>query len=242
MRPLQLWFLRSFRLGTDDQMKPLCPPPDVKSSLHWWTDVETLTRGVPLSPHCPRVTLTTDASLWGWGAHLQDSCIGGQWTDVLRSRHINYLELLAIFSPGIRVKLQGQAVQILLDNTTAVCYLNRQGGVVSRSLCHLALQIWDFCVAHRITPVATHLPGVENTIADALSRGALSMHELSIPIEAIQKIFNQWGHPEIDVFATARNKKCHLFCTRGVSTQGHWGMVFCCTGEGNFYTYSHHFF
>lgn len=82
-------------------------------------------------------------------------------------------------------------------------------------LCCLAIQIWDFCIAHRIMPVAMHLPGVENTIMDALSRGALSTHEFAISMTTIQQVFDHWGQPEIDVFATAQNKKCHLFCTRG---------------------------
>lgn len=217
MRHLQLWFLRSFRLGKDDQNMLLYPPPDVKSSLQWWTSIEALTISVPLSPPSPQLTLTTDASLWGWGAHLQDYCVGGQWPDTLRSRHINYLELFAIFLSlqRFQLHLQGRPVQIFSDNTTAVCYLNKQGGVVSRSLCHLAIRIWDFCAMHSITPVATHVPGEENTVADAISRGALSTHELSLPMATVQEVFDQWGRPQIDVFATAQNKKCHLFCTQG---------------------------
>lgn len=111
--------------------------------------------------------------------------------------------------------LQGKVVQVFSDNTTAVCYLNKQGGVVSKSLCCLALTLWDFCLTHSRTPIATHLPGTEHTIADAVSRGALSTHELTVTMTSIQAAFLLWGTLKIDVFATAKNKKCHLFCTRG---------------------------
>lgn len=54
---------------------------------------------------------------------------------------------------------------------TAVHYVNKQGGTVSRSLCHLAFSLWDFCIGLNITPVATNLLGTLNTLADAVSRG-----------------------------------------------------------------------
>lgn len=53
--------------------------------------------GVSFSSTTPSVTLTTDASLWGWGAHIESDCIGGPWPLALTKKHVNYLELLAIF-------------------------------------------------------------------------------------------------------------------------------------------------
>lgn len=40
--------------------------------------------------------MTTDASLWGWGAHLYSVCVGGPWPESFRTKHINFLKLLAI--------------------------------------------------------------------------------------------------------------------------------------------------
>lgn len=63
MHPLQMWFLHSFRLGVDDQLKCLSPPLHARDSLRWWTHMQTLTRGMPFLPPPLQMTLTTDASL-----------------------------------------------------------------------------------------------------------------------------------------------------------------------------------
>lgn len=113
------------------------------STLLWWTQLSNLLVGVPFQLSPPTMTLTTDASLRGWGAHLDGSCVRGQWPLHLRSKHMNYLELLVIlwalqrFTP----QLKGHTVRVLLDNMTAVYYLNKQGGTASRSLCNLALTL-----------------------------------------------------------------------------------------------------
>lgn len=80
MRPLQLWFLQNFKALTDLQSikltilkKPLC-------SLAWWISLANLLGGTPFIPPIPSVTLTTDASMWGWEVHIGKDCIGGQET------------------------------------------------------------------------------------------------------------------------------------------------------------------
>lgn len=173
MCPLQLWFLRSFDSRTHHQSKILTLPLPIQTSLIWWTRLLNLLRGVPFLTSPPSMTLTTDASLWGWGAHLEGSCVWGQWPTSLRSKHIDFLELLAILwaLQSFQDDVKGRVVQILSDNMTAVHYVNKQGGTVSRSLCHLAFSLWDFCIGLNITPVATNLLGTLNTLADAVSRG-----------------------------------------------------------------------
>ena len=45
----------------------------------------------------PNTTVTTDASLEGWGAHSQNVEAGGRWRVEDGNDHINVLELRAIF-------------------------------------------------------------------------------------------------------------------------------------------------
>lgn len=40
--------------------------------------------------------LTTDASPWGWGAHMEGALAHGTWREDEASLHINILELRAI--------------------------------------------------------------------------------------------------------------------------------------------------
>ena len=44
----------------------------------------------------PDLVITTDASLFGWGACAGDDVVGGHWTD-LEKEHINILELRLFF-------------------------------------------------------------------------------------------------------------------------------------------------
>ena len=55
---------------------------------------------------------------------------GGPWTLSESEAHINYLELLAALKAlqCFTVTLKDSAVELRLDNTTAVSYVNRLGG------------------------------------------------------------------------------------------------------------------
>ncbi len=60
----------------------------------------------------------------------------GQWTSVDKLRHINELELLAAFY-ALQIFTHGShaiSVQILIDNSTAVAYINKCGGTQSKAL------------------------------------------------------------------------------------------------------------
>lgn len=72
---------------------------------------------------------------------------------------------------------------------------------VSRSLCCLALMLWDVCIKHNITPFATHLSGEQNTIVDVLSQDCLLLHEHHLSPSVLTPVFHCWGLPQIDVFA-----------------------------------------
>lgn len=96
-----------------------------------------------------------------------------------------------------------------------VCYINHQGGTVSCALCKLALQLWDFCLENEILPIATHVSGVDNSLADALSRDPSVCHEWELNNIYLKPLFDQWGYPTLDAFASAINMKCDNFCSRG---------------------------
>jgi hypothetical protein len=42
--------------------------------------------------------LWTDASKWGWGAHLGTHQVAGQWPKELINHHINWLEMRAVWN------------------------------------------------------------------------------------------------------------------------------------------------
>lgn len=56
------------------------------------------------------------------------------------------------------------------------------------------MTLWDFSIGLNITPAATHLPSgdppaMQNSTEDAVSRGALSLHELSVATMSLFSVF-----------------------------------------------------
>ena len=106
-----------------------------EASLHLsTTSVEELQWWVLHIPHAkrhishglPSVIIQSDASKKGWGAVFGGQEIGGRWTASEASRHINILELEAAFFAlqSFGDKITGAHIQVHLDNTTAVAYIN----------------------------------------------------------------------------------------------------------------------
>ena len=61
-------------------------------------------------------------------------------------------------------------IQLQIDNTTAIAYINNMGGSKSKELDQLAFQIWEWCIARHIWLSAVHIAGRLNTGADEKSR------------------------------------------------------------------------
>ena len=96
--------------------------------LKWWfinifTQKREITHGVP------ELIINTDASQQGWGAVLEHNQTGGRWKKEEIEKHINYLEMLAIFYAlkAFSKFIRNKHVEILTDNSTAVFYINNMG-------------------------------------------------------------------------------------------------------------------
>ena len=64
----------------------------------------------------------------GWGAHLLLHQTHGVWSAI--PRHINLLEFQAVFlaQQAFLLHVQNQHLISMMDNTTVVAYINKQGG------------------------------------------------------------------------------------------------------------------
>ena len=118
------------------------------------------------------LTITSDASTSGWGASCGTSQTGGPWTVEEAQAHINLLELRAAFLAlqTYASKLNNQHILLLIDNRTAIAYLNHKGGTTSRAISNLAVEIWEWYLRRNLTIHAEHIPGKLNNRADAESR------------------------------------------------------------------------
>lgn len=215
MRPLQTQLLRRYKPATG-RMNTVVPlPQHLKHFLRWWTLQRNVATGVPFNDDRPRRTLTTDASLTGWGATLDDLEMSGLWSSRETGLHINVLEARAILNAVSRWKhlLRNHAVTVRSDNTTSVAYINKEGGTRSRLLNETIWNLLTLCDRNNIALEATHLAGSDNRVADALSRSP-NPGEWTLKQEWANYLFSIYDTPSLDLFATAENRRLPLFCSR----------------------------
>ena len=183
-----------------------------QSELRWW--VENVDHSFnPESHGNPQVTLTTDASKLGWGAHVDSNATQGRWTIEESQLHINELELTTI-EFAVRAFsscLEGKHVKVESDNSTAVTYINSMGGTKSPRCNDIAYRIWSWCIIKNIWLTATHIAGVTNTRADEESRLFNDRTEWTLDKTIFAKIVEHWGLPDVDLFAARINTQLPNF-------------------------------
>lgn len=185
-------------------------PEYLQSELDWWlSNISKCSNDI--RQYNFSAELFTDASRSGWGAVYNNNRSSGLWTVDEQKCHINYLELKAAFF-GLKClvkNLSNCEILIRIDNTTAVAYINRMGGIQYPHLNGITREIWQWCESKNIFLFASYINTNENLEADHESRKQTIEWELSH--EAYKKIVTVYGEPEIDLFASRSNKKCKKF-------------------------------
>ena len=110
-------------------------------------------------------------------------------------------------------EVQNCEILLRIDNTTAISYINRMGGVQYVELNQRAKDIWTWCEKRRIWIFASYIPSRENTDADRESRRVNVDTEWELGAPFFQTIVERWGFPEIDLFASRSNAKTEVFCS-----------------------------
>lgn len=185
-------------------------PNNLKDDLLWWKNIIMTTHNT-IKSNTYVLEIFSDASLVGWGAACGHEKVGGSWNPEESLHHINYLELLAVYF-GLRSFANGcHNCEILLriDNTTAIAYVNRMGGVQYPHLNSIARKIWMWCERRHIFVFASYIRSAQNTDADDESRNVDTEWEISN--KAFQKIVTKFGTPELDLFASRINAKCKRY-------------------------------
>ena len=138
----------------------------------------------------------------GWS--LPGHMAFGDWPRTDTLAHINLLEFRAVLSlrPFLPL-LRQRTVLIRTDNVTVAAYINKQGGTHSTRLNALAAQLWTWCRREEIFPMASHIPGQDNLIADFLSRGRVLPSEWTLHPTVMDQMAREIGPLEVDLFASA---------------------------------------
>ncbi len=183
-----------------------------KADLVWWATHLKLCNGKSFFPENPDLIIFSDASLTGWGAVCDGSRSRGPWTTADAERHINELELLAAYFSlqAFANSSKNISIQLFLDNSAAVAYINKCGGTHSKALSILAAQIIHWCEARNIQILASHLPGNSNIIADEESRAAPDSSDWMLLQDRFRQLSKIWP-VQTDLFASAWNAQLPNF-------------------------------
>lgn len=180
--------------------------------LQWWMDSLKY-------PFCKLNSLNfaleifSDASMSGWGAVCGEERSRGVWSREERKMSINFLELSAAFM-GLGVfanNLKNCEILLRIDNTTAISYINRMGGIQYPYLNRITRKIWQWCEMRSIFIYASYISSQSNYEADFESRNGKENTEWELSQKIFNDITSKFGIPEIDLFASRNNKKCNKF-------------------------------
>lgn len=198
--------------SNDNYDEPMAIPNSFYDDLLWWKN------NIPISSNPIRrgkfvMEIFTDASQTGWGAACNNERTGGHWSDEERLNHINYLELLAVFFGLRSFACDKRDCEILLriDNTTAISYVNKMGGVQYPHLTYISKQIWQWCEVRKIFIHGSYIKSSHNTEADFESRRLNIDTEWELSNNTFSEIVKRYGKPTIDLFATRINAKCEKY-------------------------------
>ena len=187
-------------------------PKYLKNDFHWWIS------NIPIGCNSIKINkysleIFSDASLSGFGICCGGQTTHGHWNKHEKSFHINRLELLAAFF-GLKCfakDMQHCNILLRIDNTTAISYINRMGGIRFQELNKLTKEIWQWCESRDMHIFASYIQSGQNTIADAESRKLPHETEYELSEQVFNELVQKFGTPVIDLFASRNNRKCDKF-------------------------------
>lgn len=176
----------------------------VIQDLRWWLNAVQL--ATPIFSRNPQIFITADASDTGWGAHIGRVMIAESWSPEQVKWHINQKEMYAVsetIARNIKI-LENKSILVQSDNKSVIYYINKEGGTRSQTLLHQTEELLTLAHEKNVSITARYIPGVVNSIADSLSRKK-PIPDWHLSTIILNKIFQLWGVPEIDLFATHRS-------------------------------------
>lgn len=214
VRPVQFYLL-SLGLNLRRDLDRVVPVrPGLRLALQPWMDITWLSTRVPLRTPAPTLTIATDASLVGWGAHMGDHLCSGRWNRQEAALHISVLELRAVRRAlqTLLPHVKGQSVRIMTDSVVAAAYIRREGGTKSLLLYQEARELLWWCQDQRVHVTPHFLPGHLNVLADLQSRPhQVLATEWTLQPQVFARLQSHYPSMDIDLFATRLNNRLPRF-------------------------------
>lgn len=160
---------------------------DARADIEWWVRHCETWNGVSMMATVnranPDAVLTSDASgNWGCGAYCGPKWFMLKWVEPIASLHITVQELAPIVLAAAvwGAEWKGKTILALCDNSAVVSILNK-GSSKNQEAMHLMRCLAFLAAKFEFCLFSTHLRGVENSLADALSRNNLKQFLSSYP-------------------------------------------------------------
>lgn len=196
----------------DDYNQYINLPMPLREEFDWWLrNIDHCAS--PIRSGDYKLEIYSDASRTGWGVNCSGRTASGQWSSEELTKHINYLELKAAFF-GLQIfakNFSNCEILLRIDNSTAISYINRMGGIRYPHLNSISRKIWQWCEERGLYVFASYISSRDNYIADAESRRIHADVEWELADDAYRFICKKFNQPEIDLFASRLNKKCSKF-------------------------------
>ena len=162
---------------------------EFRSDLQWWHMFLTKWNGISFlrTPYitCPQDhQIQTNASgSWGCGAHFNGRWLQHPWSSEWAPVNIMAKEMVPIvLSCAVWGKLLSrQRVEFRCDNRSLVDAITK-GSSKEDMVMHLLRSLWFFTAVFDIEITVSHIPGVQNTAADLLSRNQLERFLVMNPL------------------------------------------------------------
>ena len=193
-----------------------------RSELSWWLDNLPNSKTPIVRPN-PHYTITFDASSYTWGAVLNGVTAQGHFSPSELPLSINTKETLAIWygfmSFANYLEHNGGHMLLLSDNTTAVSYVQKMGGVTSELHTKIVRDLWQEATDRNIWLSISYLPGIQNSAADFVLRVLSDRTEWELNAAIFHKICHNLAvNPSINLFASRLNHKLPTYSSFGPDT------------------------
>ena len=167
MKDLERKKYRALKKNNDNFDAMVKLTPSVENDLSWWR------KNIPhvFNPiFSPRFVMEifSNASLSVWGACFRDNSVHGFWNKEERQQPINYLQLKVAFF-GLKCfayDLKNCDILLRIDNTTAISYINRKGGMRFQNLSRISKTIWQWCNGCNICILASYIRSKDKVFTD----------------------------------------------------------------------------
>ena len=158
-----------------------------RSDIEWWYRFASKWNGSAMmsvvSRNQPDITVSSDASgSWGCGALCGSLWFQLKWAGAVVDSHITVKELVPIVIAAAIWGEQwaGSTVLANCDNAAVVAIIN-QGSSKDQECMHLMRCLSFIAAQFNFNLVAAHIKGVDNTLADALSRNNALLFFAQLP-------------------------------------------------------------